>query len=309
LFATKPNNNSPLCIYHPTSNTHSSEECSLNPTNRSKTKKEETGRISSSNKSNNNQHSNTSQNSSNKSAYSTAPIKEKEFWCSLCNQSGKHSTEYCYKNPNRKISQREKLTLKQEHANAIRVSDLPDDHPIKMKQQKISVNWVKQSHETTSQTHFTFNLQDGQQFAAIADTGATASLIPITEAHRLRLKIDQSTQSTLVGANNLPINTVGTVQLPMDVKGQKKTIKAYISPDPRAPAILGLNFLQEFRLTLAFDGINAYLTDALRNYDFEKECCITGAKQLTIAANINYLVNEQTAPEYQFKGPPPVLYL
>jgi len=65
LFATKPNNNSPLCIYHPTSNTHSSEEFSLNPTNRSKTKKEETGRISSSNKSNNNQHSNTSQNSSN----------------------------------------------------------------------------------------------------------------------------------------------------------------------------------------------------------------------------------------------------
>jgi len=230
--------------------------------------------------------------------------QEKLYWCGICNQSGRHSTDYCYKNPQRKISLSEKAKLPQEHANAILISDLPEDHPIRVKQREY-VNWVKPSHSTSTQTHFTFNLTDNRTLVALADSGATTSMIPLSEVNRLQLQIDTSVKSTLIGANNLPITTMGATHLPIVIKGQQKNILAYIAPNPKAPTILGLNFLHQFKFTLAFDGNKSYLTDALAEYDFEKECCVAvTARQQAVSSNINYLVTEQISEENQFQGKP-----
>jgi len=130
-------------------------------------------------------------------------------------------------------------------------------------------------------------------------------MIPLSEVQRLQLKINTSITSTLIGANNLPIKTMGATHLPIIIKDQQKDILAYISPNPKAPTILGLNFLHEFRLTLAFDGSKSYLTDALANYDFEKECCFAATtRQQAVSSNINYLVTEQISDQNQYQGKP-----
>jgi len=165
------------------------------------------------------------------------------------------------------------------------------------------MNWVQTNHQTSTQTHFTFQLSDGQQLIALADSRATTSMMPLREAERLRLNINTTNRSSLIGANNLPIRTMGSVSIPIKIKNEVRGIHAHISPNPNAPTILGLNFLHAFKLTISFDGDKTYLTDALQNYDFATECCLnTTPKQQAVSSNINFLVTEQIPEQHKFKG-------